>query len=469
MTNKELAIEIIDKVGGKTNVISATNCMTRLRMKISDISLVKMDELKAIDGVLGVVQGDTLQVVLGPGKASRVADEVAVLGISKEEQNNWKENKAKYSKESKLKSGLKVISSIFVPMLPAIIAAGIFNGFAGLTTNLMTQGHMPTNDFTVILNEALKLLGGAFFTYFAIFTGVNAAKAFGATEVLGGVIGGISIAPQVNVISDRVGLFDNDSPLNSILRSGKGGIIGVILGVWILAKIEKKLKKVIPETLDLILRPMIAISAVMIVMLFVLMPLSGLLSDGIVNVFDFFLASELVIVKAITGFLLAASFLPMVLLGLHHGLIPIYTVQLAESGAITLFPILAMAGAGQVGAAIAIYIKAKRNKRDKLCEVISGALPAGFLGVGEPLIYGVTLPLGKPFITAGLGAGIGAAYIAVMNVSASAFGPSGIPGIALITPEKIVHFVLGLLISYIAGFIITWATLSERDFEKAFD
>lgn len=88
MTNKELAIEIIDKVGGKTNVISATNCMTRLRMKISDISLVKMDELKAIDGVLGVVQGDTLQVVLGPGKASRVADEVAVLGISKEEQNN---------------------------------------------------------------------------------------------------------------------------------------------------------------------------------------------------------------------------------------------------------------------------------------------------------------------------------------------------------------------------------------------
>lgn len=116
-------------------------------------------------------------------------------------------------------------------MLPAIIAAGIFNGFAGLTTNLMTQGHMPTNDFTVILNEALKLLGGAFFTYFAIFTGVNAAKAFGATEVLGGVIGGISIAPQVNVISDRVGLFDNDSPLNSILRSGKGGIIGVILGV----------------------------------------------------------------------------------------------------------------------------------------------------------------------------------------------------------------------------------------------
>ncbi len=193
----------------------------------------------------------------------------------------------------------------------------------------------------------------------------------------------------------------------------------------------------------------------MIVMLFILMPLSGLLSDGIVNVFDFFLASESIIVKAITGFLLAASFLPMVLLGLHHGLIPIYTVQLAESGAITLFPILAMAGAGQVGAAIAIYIKAKRNKRDKLCEVISGALPAGFLGVGEPLIYGVTLPLGKPFITAGLGAGIGAAYIAVMNVSASAFGPSGIPGIALITPEKIVHFVLGLLISYIAGFIIT--------------
>ena len=146
----------------------------------------------------------------------------------------------------------------------------------------------------------------------------------------------------------------------------------------------------------------------------------------------------------------------MVLLGLHHGLIPLYAIQLEQMGGVSLFPVLAMAGAGQVGAAIAIYFMAKIEGNARLMQIITGALPAGFLGVGEPLIYGVTLPLGKPFITAGIGAGFGGAYVMLMHVMSSAWGPSGLVAIPLmIGTSGMLHYFIGLVISYIMGYIIT--------------
>ena len=152
----------------------------------------------------------------------------------------------------------------------------------------------------------------------------------------------------------------------------------------------------------------------------------------------------------------------MVLLGLHHGLIPIYAIQLETMGGVSLFPVLAMAGAGQVGAAIAIYLKAKKVKNERMQKTILGALPAGFLGVGEPLIYGVTLPLGKPFITAGLGAGFGGAWVMLTGVMANAWGPSGLVALPLMqTPTMIANFFIGLVIAYIAGFIITMLFIKD--------
>ena len=156
----------------------------------------------------------------------------------------------------------------------------------------------------------------------------------------------------------------------------------------------------------------------------------------------------------------------MVLLGLHHGLIPIYAVQLEAFGGVSLFPVLAMAGAGQVGAAIAIYLVAKKVKNERIQKVITGALPAGFLGVGEPLIYGVTLPLFKPFITAGLGAGFGGAYVMLTHVMSSAWGPSGLVAIAIIQPQHMLNYFFGLVISYVAGFIITKLVIKPKDLEN---
>lgn len=204
------------------------------------------------------------------------------------------------------------------------------------------------------------------------------------------------------------------------------------------------------------------------IFIFVIMPVAGFLSDWLVAGLSLIINSSNPVVSVISGFVLAALFLPMVLLGLHHGLIPIYTIQLEAMGGVSLFPVLACAGAGQVGAAIALYLMAKKAKNTRLQQVITGALPAGFLGVGEPLIYGVTLPLGKPFITAGLGAGFGGAYVMAMHVMSSAWGPSGLVAIPLMVGTSgMLHYFIGLCIAYVMGFIITWLMMKPKDLVNA--
>ena len=198
-----------------------------------------------------------------------------------------------------------------------------------------------------------------------------------------------------------------------------------------------------------------------------IMPIAGFASDGLVSVLTLIINSTNPVIRIISGFLLAALFLPMVLLGLHHGLIPIYAVQLEQMGGVSLFPVLAMGGAGQVGAAIAIYLMAKKVGNNRMKAIITGALPAGFLGVGEPLIYGVTLPMGKPFITAGIGAGFGGAYIMLTQVMANAWGPSGLVAIPLMQGVSgMVNFLLGLVIAYIGGFVVTKLFIKDEDVKE---
>lgn len=366
-------------------------------------------------------------------------------------------------KQNVFKKGIRLIADIFIPLIPAIIAAGLFNGLASLISTLQGQGVLSAEGFWQVVQLLFALIGGGFLSYFAIYTGINSAKQFGATEALGGMIGAISIGANIVQLSTIFGLYDAEVPLNSILTTGKGGIIGVIVGVWILSKIEKFVRKHVPDVLDLVVTPFVSLLCTALLFVFIIMPLTGFISDGLVWVLSLIINSSNPVVSVISGYILAAVFLPMVLLGLHHGLIPIYAIQLEAMGGVSLFPVLAMAGAGQVGAAIAIYFVAKRVGNMRLQKVITGALPAGFLGVGEPLIYGVTLPMFKPFITAGLGAGFGGAFVMLTKVMANSWGPSGLVAIAIMKPDSMLNFFLGLVISYIAGFIITKLVIKDAD------
>ena len=185
--------------------------------------------------------------------------------------------------------------------------------------------------------------------------------------------------------------------------------------------------------------------------MFIIMPFAGLISNGLIG----FINGVINIGGAVSGFILGALFLPMVMLGLHQILTPIHVAMIEQQGATYLLPILAMAGAGQVGAALAILVKCRNNKQ--ITTIAKGGLPVGFLGIGEPLIYALTLPMGKAFITACLGGGIGGAVIgAIGSIGSTAIGPSGLALIPLIYQNRWLGYLAGLIAGYIGGFVLTY-------------
>ena len=481
MTNQELSSKILELVGGKSNVTGATNCMTRLRVNLKDYNKADIEGLKALDGVLQVIQMDNLHVVLGPGKAKKVTDlfkEQAGVAGGMSTDSNWQDNKAAMKagqKQGKVKTALKAVGDIFVPLIPGVIAAGICSGVATLITQAVPNYAEIT--WLFIVHQFLTMINTAFMTYITAWAGYRAAEKFGATPILGGMLGMITTMANINSISPLVGMWVDEAagenPLDAVLRAGRGGVLAVILGVLLLAKVEKFVRSKMPDALDIVVSPLVILAVCVVPYVFVIMPITGVISNILVSVVGSVCMSESIFVRMIAGFLGSFLFLPLVAMGMHHGLVALYTVQLNTIGFVTLYPALAMAGAGQVGAAIAIWLKARRTGNKRMMSVIGGALPAGVLGVGEPLIYGVTLPMGKPFITAGLGAGFGGMFCMFFKVAATTWGPSGILALPIMTAGgenpamQVACYAIGLVISYIMGFVITNFTLKDSEVANA--
>lgn len=459
---KKIAAEIFDGAGGMDNVESVVHCMTRVRMSVRDDTKVNKEKLKAIPGVLGVVDDEQLQVIVGPGKVNKVAQEmVSMAGVNlgdtipvHEQHGKEKvealaaQNKAAQKAKQKstpMKRFLKDISTIFVPMIPAFVGSGLIAGVVAVMTNMVTAGYLDGDTWNQLIT-VLSIIKNGMFSYLAIYTGVNAAQVFGATPTVGGIIGAVILLTGMNPDQPIKNLFTGEA-----LSANQGGILGVIFAVWLLAQLEKRLHQVVPDSIDIIVTPTISILLIGLAEIYFIMPLAGFISDNMVGGINWILN----VGGAFSGFVLGALFLPMVMLGLHQILTPIHVQMITETGSTLLLPILAMAGGGQVGAAIALWVRLRKDR--ELSDMIKGALPVGILGIGEPLIYGVTLPLGKPFITACIGGGIGGAVIGLIGgVGAIAIGPSGVPLIFLIANHKWWGYVLGLLAAYLGGFIFTY-------------
>ncbi|HMM22532.1 MAG TPA: PTS transporter subunit EIIC [Selenomonadales bacterium] len=430
---QDLAGRILELIGGKGNIAAAAYCMTRLRLTLADPAKADTGSLKKTAGVLGVVESaGQLQIILGPGVVNKVADEITALtGLRMGEVQDFK---AAYEDKNRtpFKLFLRKLASIFVPLIPAIVASGMI---AGLTNIVIRMGGDPKSSLVLILNA----LGWGVFTYLAIFVGINAAKEFGGTPSMGGLAGVLIINPAISAIT--IG--------GAALVPGRGGLIGVLLVAWVMCFVEKRLRKIVPNAIDIVVTPALTLLITGFATYFILQPVGGYLSDGIVAFFKSMLGWG----GAVAGYVLAGTFLPIVMTGLHQGLVPIHMEFLNTLKENPLFPILAMAGAGQVGAAFAVYLK---TKNQRLKDIIKGALPVGILGIGEPLIFGVTLPLGRPFITACIGAGFGGAWQAITHTSSIALGVSGLPLAFLIKPGQVGNYLIGIAIAYVAGFLVTW-------------
>jgi sucrose PTS system EIIBCA or EIIBC component len=438
----KLAEEIIKLVGGKSNIETAENCMTRLRIGVIDNEVVKKEEIKSLDNVLGLVEKNgQIQVILGPGKATKVTNivkemisgetQVASKNVNDVAVETRKNLKAK-QKEKASANFVKHFANIFLPIIPAFIGCGIIMGIFNVINRIAGGGFATTT-----LGLQLTLFGGLIYFGLNIFVGINTAKEFGGTPVLGGIMAGVISTPALSTLT----IWGEQ------LTPGRGGVIAVVILVIFTSWLEKKIRKHVPESLDLFVTSTAVILIGGFVAIYFIQPLGGAIASGIAIFFKYLLATG----GPFAGFVMAALFLPLVMVGIHQGLIPIHAQLLQEFGFNAFWPILAMAGGAQVGSAVAVYLKTDKKR---LKNIIMTALPVGILGVGEPLIYGVTLPLRRTFLAACLGAGVGGAVIAGCHVAVTAIGISGI--LCTIVANKPLLYLVGLIASYIGGFVFTW-------------
>ncbi|WP_428943785.1 PTS transporter subunit EIIC [Pantoea sp. FN060301] len=438
---KRLASELLNGIGGAGNIIRLENCMTRVRVEVSDDSQLDVEKMRSLDGMKGYVrQGDQHQFIVGPGASAKVVDAMRSLMAAQPAAADISATKAATKKKYKapMSDALRQLANVFIPLIPAFIASGLITGIINILRRPDIVG-----DFASQYPNALGLaaiFGSAIFTIMNILVGVNTAKVFGGSTALGGVMAGILSSPALAQIT----LF------GETLQPGRGGVIAVLLVVVMMCWIEKRLREWLPESVELILNPLLTTLITATVAIVALQPLGGVISDAIAH------GASLAIDRGgiAVGAVLAGTFLPLVLTGLHQGMVPIHVELVQAHGVNALLPILAMAGVGQVGASLAVLLKTRNARLKKL---VRGALPVGILGVGEPLIFGVTLPLGKPFIAACLGGAVGGAVVSSAKVATViTFGISGLPLALTIISGKVMLYLAGWLTAVICGFLFAW-------------
>ncbi len=456
MNNKELAKVIVQNLGGERNIANLTNCITRLRIDLKSRNNIDLEAIKGYDEVLSVIDQGTIQIVLGPGKVTKVANEIhenTNITVDVEGEGDSSEfdlaedTKASYKAKqtSSFQQLFRHIGNIFVPIVPGLVASGLMLGIANLILNMADAGLINQSVLESDWYNLLQSIGGLLFGSLGVFVGINTAREFGGTMVLGGIAGLLIYAPVLGDIG-TLSLFG----LGLSINTGLGGLLGVIIAAYLFTKIEKFVRNRVHDSLDLVLTPLITVMVGALATIIVIQPVAGILMKGI----TWFLVDIMLETGGVFGgFILSATFLPLVTVGMHQGLIPVHLELIEQFGSTTLLPILAMAGGGQVGAMFAIYLKTNSKR---LKNTVASVTPVGILGIGEPLIYGVTLPLGRPFITASLGAGFGGAFLSFFSVGAITVGPSGIVMIPLIADNKYLLYTVGLLISYIGGFALTY-------------
>lgn len=439
-----LASEILRGIGGQQNISRLENCMTRVRVEVHDDALLDIAGLKKLPGVSGYVkQGEQHQLIVGPGKAAQVVDAMQALmreqggmAVTDDVERTKAQAKSKY--KAPMSDALRMLANVFIPLIPAFIASGLITGIINILKRPDIVGDVATQYPNLL--GLLAIFGSAIFAIMNILVGVNTAKVFGGSLALGGVMAGILSSPQLAQIT----LFGEQ------LQPGRGGVIAVLLVVALMCWIEKRLRALLPGSIELILNPLLTTLITGAIAVVALQPLGGWISEAIAHGASWAIDRGGFLVGAV----MAGTFLPLVLTGLHQGLVPIHVELVQAHGYNALLPILSMAGVGQVGAAIAVLMKTRNSRLKKLCK---GALPVGLLGIGEPLIFGVTLPLGKPFLGACLGGAVGGALISYFKVATViTFGISGLPLALTIVTGKVALYLLGYLVAVIAGFLFTW-------------
>lgn len=453
MDYAKCAKEIFDTVGGRSNLVSAAHCATRLRLVTVDNSKINMKKLENIDGVKGVFSNNgQLQLIIGTGTVNKVYDEfLKVSGMTAATKEEVKAAAA--AKQPVFKRMIKALGDVFVPILPAIVASGLMMGLVEALGKAMPA--FAGSDWYGILD----LFSNTAFTFLPILIAVSAARVFGGNIFLGAVIGMIMIHPNLINAWSVASMDAADIPVwhlfgFSIRQVGyQGHVIPVIIAVWIMCKLENWLHKHVPEMIDLFVTPLCTVL------------ITGFLTIGLIGpvfstaetyVLEF--ASWIITVGHGIGAMIMGAIYPItVVCGIHHMYNVIEAGMLASDGVNIWMPIASAANFAQGAACLAVGLKARNYKTKSIS--IPSALSAA-LGITEPAIFGVNLRFMKPLVCGMAGGTVGALLGSIFHIGATSYGVTGIPGF-LTTLDYSAQYAIMLAVSFAVAFALTWFTWKE--------
>ncbi|GJN63437.1 PTS beta-glucoside transporter subunit IIBCA [Faecalibacterium gallinarum] len=449
------AQEIFSHLGGRENLVSAAHCATRLRLVTVDNSKVDMKALENVEGVKGVFSSNgQLQLIIGTGTVNKVYDEfLKITGMTAATKDEVKAAAA--AKQPLPQRLIKSLGDVFVPILPAIVASGLMMGLVEALGNAIPS--FAGSDWYGFLD----LVSGAAFAYLPVLVAVSAARVFGGNIFLGGVIGLCMIhSSLINAWS--VASYEGAIPTWNLLfftvnKVGyQGHVIPVIIAVWLMCQIEKRLHKIVPEVIDLFVTPLVTVLTTAFLTFTIIGPIFSTAETYLLS-----FAQWLITVGFGIGSLAMGAIYPLtVVCGLHHMYNVIEAGLLAEGGLNIWMPIASAANFAQCGACLAVALKSKNPKNKTIA--IPSALSAA-LGITEPAIFGVNLRLVKPLVCGMIGGAIGAMFGAIMGIGANAYGVTGIPGFLIVDSGKILPYAILLAISGGVAFALTWVVWKDEE------
>lgn len=453
MDNTKIAKEVIKAIGGLDNVNSVAHCATRLRVMVKDENAIDKDAVENIEKVQGAFfNSGQYQIIFGTGTVNKIYDEVVSLGMptaSKEEQ------KAEAAKQGNFfKRAIRSFGDVFVPLLPAIVATGLFMGIRGAINNDTILGLFGTTSkafsasnfytYTVVLTDTS-------FAFFPALISWSAFRVFGGNPVIGLVLGLMMVNSSLpnawNVASGAAkpiyffGFIPVVGYQNSVLPAFFVGLLG--------AKLEKKLHKIIPDVLDLLVVPFLTFLIMSILALFVIGPVFHSVENYVLAGTKFLLNLPL----GLSGLIIGGLHQVIVVTGVHHIFNLLESQLIAADGKDPFNAIITAAMTAQAGATLAVGVKTKSAKLKALA--FPAALSAG-LGITEPAIFGVNLRFGKPFIM-GLIAGAAGGWLAsIFNLAGTGFGITIIPGTLLYLNGQVLKYVIMVLATTALAFVLTY-------------
>ncbi|HEL1756912.1 TPA: PTS glucose transporter subunit IIA [Streptococcus suis] len=445
MNNTEIAKKVIDALGGRENVRSVAHCATRLRVMVVDEGKIDKDTVEDIEKVQGAFfNSGQYQIIFGTGTVNKIYDEVVALGLPTATTGEQKAEAAKQG--NAFQRAIRTFGDVFVPIIPAIVATGLFMGLRGL---LGALGYTLPED----LNVYSQILTDTAFIVLPALVVWSTFRVFGGNQTIGIVLGMMLIAgqlPNAWVVASggdvKPTIFFGFIPVVGL----QGSVLPAFIIGLIGAKFEKAVRKVVPEVLDLLVTPFVTLFVMSILGLFVIGPVFHVVENYI-------LAGTQAILNlpmGLGGLLIGGVHQVIVVSGVHHIFNFLEAQLVANTGANPFNAIITAAMTAQGAATVAVGVKTKNPKLKALA--FPAALSA-FLGITEPAIFGVNLRFRKPFLLSLIAGAIGGAVASLLGLAGTGMGVTIIPGLTLYAGNgQILPYILMVAVSFALGFALTY-------------